>query len=91
MTIDDLFEIFVEHLVAIIQGKSDAALGMTSSEETCQNSGRDGDFTPRRPMGAVPRHTRHERGNQLPTAQQGQREERSVTGIKAERSERACC
>jgi hypothetical protein len=89
MTIDDLFELFVEHLVAIIQGKSDAALGMTASGETCQNSGRDGDFSTRGPTGAVPRHTRHKPGNQLPTAQQGQREEHGATGIKAKRSKRA--
>jgi hypothetical protein len=75
--------------VNIIKGKSDAVLEVTASEETCQNPGRDGDFTPRRPTGAAPRHTRHKPGNRLPMTQQGQREERGVMGIKAERAERA--
>jgi hypothetical protein len=65
-------------------GKSNAALGMTASGETCQNHGCDDDFTQRRPTGAAPRHTRHQPGNQLPTAQQGQREERGAMGIKVE-------
>jgi hypothetical protein len=51
--------------VNIIQGKSDVALGLTASRETCRNPGRDDEFTLRRPTRVVPRHTRHKPGNQL--------------------------
>jgi hypothetical protein len=57
----DSFKIFVEHLVNIIQGKSDAVLVVTVSGETCQNPGRYDEFAPRRTTGTATKSTANSR------------------------------